>query len=87
MILENKFWITLKDYSQMVHNPLMELTNAKNVSICLRNVLNDLDNFFGSGKETQTSYLKFMSKGDESDSADDEPEVWQIGIVSLNYLP
>ena len=59
----------------MVDNPFRELNNFKNVGIGLRNVLEDIDEFFGNGKETQNSYLKFMSKGDESDSADDEPEV------------
>lgn len=75
MTLANKYWLTLKEYWTITDGPLKELNNFANLGIGLRNVLEDIDRYFGKGKETQNNYLKFMSKEDESDSADDEPDV------------
>jgi murein tripeptide amidase MpaA len=75
------FWITLKDYSKIVANPHRDLNGNKGVGLELKRVIEDIDTYFGTGKETQiTNYMKFMSKGDESDSADDdEPELAKVG--------
>lgn len=78
------FWITLKDYSKIVANPHRDLNGNKGVGSELKRVIEDIDTYFGTGKETQnTNYMKFMSKGDESDSADDdEPELAKVGKFS-----
>jgi hypothetical protein len=71
----------LKDYSKIVANPHRDLNSNKGVGSELKRVIEDIDTYFGTGKETQiTNYMKFMSKGDESDSADDdEPELAKVG--------
>lgn len=79
------FWITLKDYSKIVSDPSRDLNGAKGVGNELKRVIEEIDTYFGTGKETQnTNYLKFMSKGDESDSADDdEPEISKVGKYNI----
>lgn len=75
------FCLTLKDYSVMVKEPVASIVpNNKSTSLDLIRICEEIDMFFGTGKDNQTSnYLKFMSKGDESDSADDdEPEICQM---------
>jgi hypothetical protein len=71
------FCLTLKDYWKIVVDPSRDLNSSKNILSELRRVIEDIDLFFGSGKEAQKAgYLKFMQKGDDSDSADDdEPEI------------
>jgi hypothetical protein len=54
----------------------------------LQRVYEEIDKFFGSGKEVQSkNYLKFISKGDESDSADDdEPEIRQLSKFITTFF-
>lgn len=73
------FCITLHDYAVMMRSPSnkITLTNKKlGLGVDLQQMYEEIDKFFGSGKDVQnTNYMKFISKGDESDSADDdEPE-------------
>ena len=77
------FWITLHDYAWMMQNPRAKIwlsNRSFGIAIDLQRVFEEIDKFFGNGKEIQSkNYLKFISKGDESDSADDdEPEIWHI---------
>lgn len=74
-----KFCITLKEYSDMISEP-NGAYSQKNTSLGLQKVFQEIDNFFGTGQDIQSSnYMKFMSKGDESDSADDdEPEILNL---------
>lgn len=69
----------MKDYCTITEGSHRDLNNLKNLDIGLKNILEEIDMYFGNGKETQDSYIKFMSKGDESDSADDEPEIPNFG--------
>jgi phage terminase small subunit len=66
----------------MVVNPnIISVNSPKNIGSDLQKVFLEIDSFFGVGRETQSkNYLKFMSKGDESDSADDdEPDFFSCG--------
>lgn len=66
----------------MVKSPNSSIgSSTKSIGMDLTRVLSEIDKYFGSGSDAQSSnYLKFISKGDESDSADDdEPESCQIG--------
>lgn len=75
------FWLTLKEYSMIVKDPLALITpSTKGIASDLIRVCEEIDRFFGIEKDNQsTNYIKFMSKGDESDSADDEPEATPTG--------
>jgi len=77
-----RFWFSLREYSKMVVNPnIISVNSPKNIGSDLQKVFLEIDSFFGVGRETQSkNYLKFMSKGDESDSADDdEPDFFSCG--------
>jgi len=71
--------VTLHDYACMMQSPgsKITLTNRSfGIGMDLQRVYEEIDKFFGNGQEIQKqNYLKFMNKGDESDSADDEPEI------------
>jgi hypothetical protein len=82
------FCLTLKDYSQMIKSPNSSIgSSSKSIGMDMTRVLSEIDKYFGSGVDAQSSnYLKFISKGDESDSADDdEPESCQIGNSCFRF--
>jgi cytosolic carboxypeptidase protein 2/3 len=74
-----KFCITLNEYSEMIRKPNSPYSQ-KDIAFELQPIFQEIDNYFGTGQDIQSkNYMKFMSKGDESDSADDdEPEIWNL---------
>lgn len=75
----------------MMKNPTskISLSNRKfGLGLDLQRIYEEIDRYFGTGKEVQTkNYTKFMNKGDESDSADDEPEIGNLSKPSLYPKP
>ncbi|CAI2382700.1 unnamed protein product [Moneuplotes crassus] len=69
-----KFCFTLLDYCAITDDPQKDLNDKRGATLALKNTLQNLDKYFSKGKGTSNSYLKFMSKGDESDSADDDAD-------------
>lgn len=74
-----KFCLTLLDYVIVIKESTMSpnIDNRLGAS-SLSRIYEEIDRYFGSANDAQTNnYIKFMSKGDESDSADDdEPDTF-----------